>query len=152
MTTSFAEGGEPVLGKPKNVTQLKDPASGKLYDFDRDVMVFMPYMVDGVIRAMQNRTLPALKELLEDNVLLEQRLVACMTDLMLAMRNKDAASYSSVIEQWRKSQPEEAVDIILMIFGRALLEFYMACAFDLSKPGERFAGGMEAVLYKQLGL
>ena len=149
--TSFAQGGPPILGRVKSIMQIAttdNRATAKLYDPERDVLTFLPYMLLGVLNAFKSRSLPAIKEAFEANPELEKQLSAAYIALVTNLKNNTTRDYKTLVEEWIKASSPEIVDLILKVFGRALLEFYAVCAYDLTKPNEVLPGGMEVVLNK----
>ena len=142
---SIARGGQPPMGAPTGLLEM-DVGPGKRYDPDRDVLVFWKYMVAAVSETLKTRRVPALEEL-DGNPGLERRVVASCRSLISAMAVK-VSSYDEMARIWLNTVDDpEAADLIMKIFGRAIMQFYVECALTRGVQEEQvWPLGMDKVI------
>jgi hypothetical protein len=147
----MAAGGPPPLGAPMNLMEMGIGPGGR-FDPHRDVLVFWPQMVAGIIHALRNRTIPRIAYAFEKDPTLEHRTSMCLLSLVTLFKESPPESYDKLMDNWRASNNDtEASDLLMMIFGRALLNFYVECVLNSRSPvGERWSSITDVIMNRIL--
>jgi hypothetical protein len=134
---SMAVGGPPPMGAQAGLLEI-DFGRGGRYDPGRDILNFWRYMVAAVVSTMRDRTIPILKEF-DGNPELERRVTMTYKAFIDAHQVR-ITTYDQFIDAWKKLQNPidyEAMDIIMKIFGRAVMQFYMECVLVRGVPEDQ---------------
>lgn len=145
---SVAAGGRHALGAKQEVVEM-EIGPGKRYDPSRDVIVFMPGMLAGIARTIHERAWPVLKEIARDEERYN-RVYEAMAALIQVLSVSHKEDYDEVVKNWIERSDPESVDLVLKVFGRAVLQFYIEAVRNRQRPeGERWPCGAER-LFAQL--
>lgn len=140
---SMAQGGPPPLGPQRDLLEANF-GPGQRFDPGRDVLNFWRYMIAAIMETFRTRRIPALEEF-DGNPELERRVIECYKALIDACKVK-VESYDQLITEWfsRVDDPE-ASDLIMKVFGRTIIQFYVECCLVRGIPGDQiWPLGMDA--------
>ncbi|MFA5525271.1 MAG: hypothetical protein WC992_00405 [Acholeplasmataceae bacterium] len=148
--TPLARGGRIALGPPKAVLEM-DIGAGRRYDPSRDILHFLPGMFQGINRTFFERAWPRIAEELPEAD--DDRFAAVgngMISLAQALLGqKSETGYDGIVKDWLSRTPPEVSDLILKVFGRAVLQFYVECVLNVKRPeAERWPFGAEEVFLR----
>ena len=149
---SPAFGGKSPLGAPGMMEAQF--STGELYDPARDILNFFPYMMEGVILACENRSIPAIDQAFVSDPNYELRVIHAIKALSEVMEDcsegEKIGDYNSFVDRWLyKFSDKQAVDFVMRIFGRGFLSFYVECCAVRRREGEGcWPGGAEEVVHR----
>jgi len=142
---TVAMGGGCPMGAPQDLLEAGF-GPGQRYDPSRDVLIFWKYMMAAVMETMRTRRIPILEEF-NDDPDLERRVIASYSSLVSAMGVKHE-SYDELVTTWCLGcNDPEAMDIIMKLFGRAIMQFYIECCIVRGIPVDQvWPLGMDYVI------
>lgn len=150
----FSAGASPILGADARVLEM-EIGPGRRYDPSRDVLVFMPYALHGLARALRDRDIPCLRDLDPE---MEARVIYVLRLLLEVMKSVEHEfedpdlNYRTLSDRWAELLPAdkehgEAANILAALMGRLFLEFYIENVFNTIRPEEnRWTCNMDQVI------
>lgn len=146
---SIASNGKAPIGPSGDVVEAYF-GTGKRYDPERDVMMFFPSMLAGVIRTLSERAIPRLEEVFEENEGLDQKMYEAILSLQETIKKtfpSDVVSYDEFFKEWVEANDKQAIDLLYLVFGRAIIQFYLECIVVRKLPtDERWPEGLDFVI------
>jgi len=133
---SMAEGGKTILGRPKSIFQIIPSAEGSEglpYDSMRDVVVWMPRVMSGIASELMNISIDGIYQAAKSCGGCD-RLSSAFIDL--AKESGNAGSYPDLVAAWKKcGHSDDAINAVLMLIGRASIEFWSECWCQVKRHG-----------------
>jgi hypothetical protein len=131
----MAQGGG-IMGCPKGITQRTltrdDP---RPFDPQRDIMQFFLYMTDAISQELSRGSIPAFREAAWD-VGREKinaahlKFLELLSDAKNGLHGSLVLRYDDLVAEWLKTCEPQVVDVLLRLWGRALLQFYVECSYQ----------------------
>ena len=125
---------------------------GEVYDPSRDIFNFMKPMLSQCLLAFRDRAFPALEQAMGGMPDADVRICRAFEEMTRSMQDvcesEDPEHYRVLVDLWlSRAADDEAVDLVLRVLGRAMLQFYVECASMRSlKKEQRWPNGMDEVI------
>jgi glutathione S-transferase len=129
---SMAKGGM-MMGAPKGIMQVcgtKDQIDRRPMDPQRDILQFFKYMIDAMAREIYlNGSVPAFREAATE--VGRDKIDQAYARVLELLKDSRVKQYDDLAGQWLQVADPQAVDILLRLFGRAILQFYVECYYQV---------------------